>query len=261
MSNKVLLLTACVTPGGMAYTALQDSTERERQYLNALRWYLSNTEFPIVMCENTSYQLPAEFKPYIDSGRLEFLSFDGNNSFDKSRGKGLGEALIINYAIDHSRLIAQADIIMKVTGRQILRNIVFVVKHSTNPNCVYANMCKQNLGIMAALSQFYICPKTFYTKYFLSDIDKLDDSRFYYFEHLLYDSMALWKQDKAGCISEFWMPLKIEGVSGTQNKPLERRSMPWLRSIVRYLVHKFNWFRQGDNGIFTEAQIREFRMK
>jgi hypothetical protein len=136
MDNKVLLLTACITPGGMIYTALQDPKEREKQYLNALRWYLANTEFPIVLCENTNYQLPDEFLPYIDKGRLEYLTFDGNNSFDKSKGKGLGEALIIKYAIENSHLISKTNVIMKMTGRQILHNINFISKYSQRTNCI-----------------------------------------------------------------------------------------------------------------------------
>lgn len=259
MDNKVLLLTACITPGGMIYTALQDPKEREKQYLNALRWYLANTEFPIVLCENTNYQLPDEFLPYIDKGRLEYLTFDGNNSFDKSKGKGLGEALIIKYAIENSHLISKTNVIMKMTGRQILHNINFISKYSQRTNCIYANCCKQNLGIMEAFSQYYICPKELYTKIFLKDIGKLNDSRFYYFEHLLYDSMVLWKQDGYGNFSEFWMPLKIEGVSGSRNEPLSMKSFPWLRSLLKFLMHKVGYYRQFDNGIFTDSQIREYR--
>lgn len=259
MDNKVLLLTACITPGGMVYTALQDPKEREKHYLNALRWYLANTEFPIVLCENTNYQLPDEFQPYIDKGRLEYLTFDGNNSFDKSKGKGLGEALIIKYAIENSHLISKTNVIMKMTGRQILVNIGFVAEHCSGKDCVYANMAKENLGIMEALSQFYICPKSFYTNCFFSGINKLNDSRFYYFEHLLYDSMKEWKNNKKGKISEFWMPLKIKGVSGSSNTPLEIRSFAWLRSLARFILHKMGVYRQFANGIFTDEQIKEFR--
>lgn len=259
MNKKILLLTACITPGGMAYTKLQNPKVREQQYLHALKWYLENTNFPIVMCENTNYQLPREFDQFVREKRLEYLTFDGNNSFDKTRGKGFGEALIIQYAINNSQLLLDAEVVMKMTGRQILHNINFISKYSQHSNCIYANCCKQNLGIMEAFSQFYICPKEFYTKIFLKDIGKLNDSRFYYFEHLLYDSMVLWKQNGYGNFSEFWMPLKIEGVSGSRNEPLSMKSFPWLRSLLKFLMHKVGYYRQFDNGIFTDSQIREYR--
>lgn len=259
MSNRVLLLTACITPGGMAYTALQNPKIREEQYLNALNWYLANTDFRIVLCENTNYQLPKKYEGFINAYRLEYLTFDGNNNFDKSRGKGIGEALIIQYAIQHSKFIAEADVIMKMTGRQILKNINFVSNHCTDDSCVYANLLKMNLGIMEAQSQFYICHKSFYTDCFFKGIDKLDDSRFYYFEHLLYDSIQMWKKNKKGSNSEFWMPLRIEGMSGSFGKPIPKSSFPWAKSLIKYLMHKMGIYKSFNNGIFTDQQVREFR--
>lgn len=259
MDHKILLLTACITPGGMPYTALQDSTEREKQYLHALRWYLNHTDFQIVMCENTNYGLPEEFLSYQECGRLEYLTFDGNDSFDKSRGKGVGESLIIQYAIENSKLIATADTIMKMTGRQILKNINFIAKHCSKRNCVYANTDRFKSNIKFAFSQFIISPKSFYTDCFLKGIDKLDDSRFYYFEHLLADSMTKWKKDGKGDISEFWMPLLIEGYSGSQNLPLRNPSFPWLRSALKYFLHYIGIYKPLSIPFFTEQQIKDFR--
>ena len=36
--STVILLTACISPDGMAYTALQDSNERKRQYIDAIKF-------------------------------------------------------------------------------------------------------------------------------------------------------------------------------------------------------------------------------
>ena len=259
MNKRVLLLTACVTPAGMAYTALQDPHERERQYLNALSWYIKNTSLRIVMCENTNYQLPQEFSAFIKNGRLEYLTFNGNNSFDKSRGKGVGESLIIQHAIKYSKFIADADVIMKMTGRQILKNINFIVHHCTKDNCIYANNGRYYLNLRFAFSQFYICPKSFYKEYFLKGISRLDDSKFYYFEHLLADSIAEWKADGRGGSSEFWMPLLIDGTSGSCNAPLEHPSFPWLRSVLKYWLHRCGIYKKMPFGFFSEQQVRQFR--
>lgn len=258
MNNRVLLLTACITPDGMAYTALQNPKIREAQYLNALNWYLANTDFRIVLCENTNYKLPLDYSIYIENGRLEYLTFDGNNNFDKSRGKGIGEALIIQHAIKKSKFIAEADVIMKMTGRQILKNINFVVRHCLDSHCVYANLLKMNLGIMVALSQFFICHKSFYEDYFFNGIEKLDDSRFYYFEHLLYDSMQRWKHDGNGQISEFWMPLFIDGISGSLNKPVPSSKHFWAVALLKYIMHKVGIYKIHKHAYFTDQQIREF---
>ena len=58
----VILLTACVHPGGMPFTVLTDSSERLRQYRAALDFYLRETSYPIVFCENTLCDFSDDYK-------------------------------------------------------------------------------------------------------------------------------------------------------------------------------------------------------
>ena len=100
----VILLTSCVNPNGMPFTALSDINVRKQQYLDALRFYVNNTPLPIVYVDNSN----VDIKEYnvisnIVDDRLELLSFDGNH--DKEHGKGYGELEIIDYAIKHSNII------------------------------------------------------------------------------------------------------------------------------------------------------------
>lgn len=71
--NKVIVLTACINPKGMAYTALQNIEERKKQYTTALKWYLENTTLPIVFVENTGYDISFDFDVFIKNKRLECL--------------------------------------------------------------------------------------------------------------------------------------------------------------------------------------------
>ena len=75
----ILLLTGCINPNGMAFTALSNLEERKRQYINAIRYYLSNTNFQIVFCENSGTDISPLFQRGIDSGRMEYLTFNGNH--------------------------------------------------------------------------------------------------------------------------------------------------------------------------------------
>lgn len=128
MTNElVLLLTACVNPKGMSYTVLNDVEKRRQQYRDAINFYLSTTTLPIVVVENTLDTLGDEYKEQISQGRLEYLTFDGNN-FDKSRGKGYGEAKIMLYALEHSQLLKQCRYMVKVTGRLQVSNLEQAVK-------------------------------------------------------------------------------------------------------------------------------------
>lgn len=59
MKTPLLLLTACVNPNGMKFTALQDPKVRMTQYVKAVNFYLSKTDFPVLVVENSGYDLAA----------------------------------------------------------------------------------------------------------------------------------------------------------------------------------------------------------
>lgn len=47
-------MTACVDPQGMSNTILQDKDLRKQQYIEALDFYLTKTDLPIVFVENSN---------------------------------------------------------------------------------------------------------------------------------------------------------------------------------------------------------------
>lgn len=85
--SPVLLLTACINPNGMCKTVLTDTTQRLEQYLEAIRFYLKAIPNRVLFVENTDYDISSYFTKEIGQGRLECLSFNGND-YDKSFGKG-----------------------------------------------------------------------------------------------------------------------------------------------------------------------------
>lgn len=56
-SNHILLLTACINPGGMSFTAINNAELRKKQYIDALTFYLQSTSFSIVFVEKYEYRL------------------------------------------------------------------------------------------------------------------------------------------------------------------------------------------------------------
>ncbi len=110
----------------MTFTSLNDIYERKRQYIDALRWYLQNTSLKITFVENTETDFSNIFRTYVDSGRLEFITFNGND-FDKTKGKGYGEGIIIKKAFETSQFIEDSKYVIKITGRLILSNIQQVI--------------------------------------------------------------------------------------------------------------------------------------
>ncbi len=251
--STILFLTACVNPLGMAYTKLSNPEVRLQQYKESLDWYLANTDMKILMVENSAYDFSDSYQEQMDNGRLEFLVFDGNN-YDRSKGKGFGEALIMDYGIRHSDLIKNAsanDLIVKATGRLLCLNIQKLCMRYHNPDTVYSNIGKDDWNGNISDSQFVIAPISFWRDYFLPNREKIDDSARYHFEHLLYDSICKWK--KTGKRHrEFWLLPMIKGVSGTSGQIIMSSAHRDIRGRIMYMLHElgyrgyFNPFYKGD---------------
>lgn len=215
MGNKrkyVILLTACVNPGRMPYTVLTDKSVRLQQYRAALDFYLSQTSLPVVFCENTLCDFSADYQQYIDSGQLEYITFDGN-SFDHSKGKGYGEALIMEEAFSRSEQLQHCDIVIKITGRLIVKNISQLVNDNSRMLFPTIQTFPSANGMID--SRLIIMPKSFCTDEFLPAKSKINDSAEYYFEHLLFDTLK--NRQRFAHIPFLHVPL-IEGVSGSSGK-------------------------------------------
>ncbi len=240
-NNIVILLTACINPNGMAYTVLQDKDARLRQYREALDWYLNHVKNKIVFVENTGYNISPYYEYYIEAGQLEVLTFQGND-FDKKKGKGYGEALIIEYALNNSVFFRCCDVIIKITGRLICGNIMVMVKKYTNKNTIYALKKKDDKDGYLLNSQVIAAPLVFWKDYFVLKKDLIDDSRHYWFEHLLYDASKKWEKDGFS-FKDAWIVFKIKGVSGSNGNVI---NYPHLNNpfvfYLHYLLNKINYY-------------------
>ena len=207
----IILLTGCINPKGMAFTTLSKQEERKAQYINAIQYYLSNTSFKIVFTENSGTDISNLFKDAIESGRMEYLSFHGNQ--DKIRGKGYGECEIIEYALDNSKLIhfSKDQQIAKITGRLIVRNIKGIVRWHNFLFSKQTVSCTINSDLSFPDSRLIIAPVSFY-KVFLHSKELINDSNGYYFEHALCDVL---KKDTIYSYSPFLIKPCIEGISGS----------------------------------------------
>lgn len=242
MKDSVLLLTGCVDPQGMMRTELQNKNARLQQYKEAINWYLKNTDFCVVFAENSGYDISESFINYIAQGRLEILTYKGND-YDKSRGKGYGEALIIQYALQHSVFLNKGKAsIVKITGRLICQNINSVSSHCCDAGTVYGIPRLDDRGRKECISQVFLAPKQFYTNYFLLKVELLNDSENYWFEHLLYDSIQDWKIN-GHRFKEICVPLYLIGISGSNGTQIGRsRFIEFISFYLHYLLHRFNYY-------------------
>lgn len=244
MENKItVLLTACINPNGMCLTKLQDPETRLKHYLRALEYYLLNTRFKVVVVENTLFDFAKVIDlKWIVNGRLEVLFFDGNN-YDKTKGKGLGEALIIDYAFKNSRFLVDSDYVLKITGRYIITNLEKNLKYVEE----YILQKKEIVIVeemyyryKSASSECLFASKLFYLNYFLSKIDQIDDSASFFFEHLLYKSINQWRKDYYFFV--FRTSLDFDAISGTTSAVIRKDFKVRLLHIMRRYFYNTIYF-------------------
>lgn len=238
-SKYCILLTACINPQGMSYTSLLDKDERWRQYEKALLFYLKESRLPVVFVENTEFILPEQFQRYIDDNRLEYITFNGN-TFDRTLGKGYGEALMMKYAFDNSTFLKECEYVVKITGRLMLNNLSSLLlehkffHHNSDSTVFY--FCMDLID-----SRCFVSKTSFLKKNFFPKIDDIDDSRNYYFEHCLDDCLTKQSKTFLFCIPQF------EGISGTTGQTYSKVSI-LSRQYWRYKKINFLKYIALKNG-------------
>jgi hypothetical protein len=218
----VILLTACINPDGMLLTQLTDPEIRKSQYVEALRFYLGQTDYPIVFVENSGNDISHLFQSEITSGKLEMITFEGN--MNKTKGKGFGECEIIEHALDHSQVIknclAECNenhtklMVMKITGRLIIKNFRALIKGRFPFQHHEDLVCELNTGKSFAASQVFISSCEV-LRDIVDNKECLDDNKGVWFEHLLA-RVAFQRKCR---YFPFSVKPDIQGIAGSAGKP------------------------------------------
>lgn len=256
--KHIILLTSCVNPNGMPFTALSDINVRKQQYLDALRFYVNNTPLPIVYVDNSN----VDIKEYnvisnIVDDRLELLSFDGNH--DKEHGKGYGELEIIDYAIKHSNIInSNKNVsIIKITGRLVIVNIMTILnqlKYNILPSS-NSVICSMNSDFSMADSRLLIAPLNFY-KRLIENRMAINDSEGVYLEHVL---CSLIKKQNLYAFHTFFSEPQYQGVSGSTNITYEAKKHTFSEKIryAEYVISQIFMFPYAKKKHFHVHFIRK----
>jgi hypothetical protein len=232
MGKYVILLTACINPDGMSFTKLTNPDERKRQYADALLYYLTHTSLPIVFAENSNTDISHLFTDQFSGGRLEILTFQGNKN--KTKGKGYGEAEIIEYAMNHSQMIDNTSCIIKITGRLIVENIQSIIDERSLLKLNQSVQCTILSKFSYADSRLMIVPVAF-MKCFLARKSQIDDSKKMIFEEVLLDTI---KEVKAYYYFPFTKEPQIVGMSGTTGEVYQQSPQHSFKDRMLYLKYQ-----------------------
>lgn len=130
--DLVLLMTAAiaVNPGIPSHggVRIQDPHQREADYLASFRYYLTHHSVvrKIVLFDNSGWPMDKFHQAARDDNPLgkqvEVLS-QACNDFPAIWGKGYGEMLLIDRALESSKLLAESPYFAKLTGRLRVLNM------------------------------------------------------------------------------------------------------------------------------------------
>ena len=155
--NIVILLTGCIVPNTDDVLAIKDIQTRKKQYIDAINWYLTNTPYKVVFGENSGTDISNEIsKDYLD--RVEFITFESKPILP-DRGKGYKEMEIIEACINESTFIENAQVVVKGTGRLILKNIMSLTRLMPRRNDYFIYSWMSTKKVMCDSRFFFCSPK------------------------------------------------------------------------------------------------------
>jgi len=110
-----ILLTGTIDTNSCINTKRTNIEDRINDYYNNINKILQDTDLDIVFVENSNHPLGI-LSQVLSSERVEVLQFSGN-TFDRRLGKGHGEWMIINHALENSTKLRTVEYLAKLTGR------------------------------------------------------------------------------------------------------------------------------------------------
>lgn len=234
MQNKiVLLLTGTINIQNKMFTAFTDKEKRKADYIDTLYYYLKTYKYPIVFVENSNQDISALFSNYIKEGRLEVLTFDGNN-YEPELGKGLGEMRCMEHAMNESKMITPDSFVFKITGRYKILNLPKYIQFYEQDESIELMADLTNNFKLSASSFFGFKPK-FAFNYLLPQGSILNDSENRYFEHILAKAILIAVSENINFRLLKYYP-KISAISGTTAKRYKKSFFHYFPRNMKYLL-------------------------
>lgn len=226
--NTVLLLTSTVTPIGI--DSIGNTKERLYEYLTAIEFYINHTDYHIIVVDNSGFDF---YSVMSQTDKFETFSYKADTQ-DSKYGKGYGEAKIIKTAFNEFPSLRNADQVVKITGRHIIRNIETLLSSCRNINCVYAD---SDIKVSYPHSYMFAAPPKFYQDYLLKMYEEMDDSKGIHFEHIFAKCIHLWKT--AGLKhKQFMLPIHIIGHPGNSTTEYKRPNIfRYFVIFAKYLIY------------------------
>lgn len=230
-----VLLTATIRAHDVIYCERRDTVQRQSDYERAIRFWAGERLAPrIVLVENSGADL-SPLRQILtragwDDSEFELLSFT-EEPYPPELGKSYGEMRILQFALEHSNIVRESDVILKGTGRYIPTNF-FRVWSGIAASGAFVVMANQH-GDRQSDSRFFAGSPLFFRTYLFACAGLLNDGKGYYMEHALHYAMERAATDGYRVVSFPAGGFLIDGVQGSRNVPFE---YPYYKRIVYRII-------------------------
>jgi len=242
--NHALILTACIKPENIPFLERVSEIDRLNDYKETFnKWCNNKLVDKIIFIENSGYDLSFFKNKAKDfpQKKIEIISSNLNNTFEKKLGKGYGEYLCFKEVIDKSKIYKNTEFFIKITGRYYVNNYTkFFNEFKKKKPDIY--ICIKN-NLSFAESHVFCGSKRFFSNYVISSASKIDDSIGVFMEHCLAKAALLGISDNL-IFNHFQIYPDICAIIGTNNKKIKNNFIKkiklfFLGRIKNYLLsHK-----------------------
>ncbi len=180
MINAILCMTGTIRPN-TDRVSRTDALERLADYKKCIRFYLDQTNLPIYFLENSDYDLSedVDFKEFQSLNRFHLLRFEPHP--DSEKGKGFQEFYTLDRFVGKH---LEADVLIKVTGRYVVKNIANLIPQLTAPLNIDLHR-----KMKVAITGFFAVEKSVYLNHFYQKYTQANDAEGRFIEHVLYDEI------------------------------------------------------------------------
>ena len=230
-----IILTCTVNPIQMPNLVRNNPEIRFQDYKKSFNFWVNNAFVnKIILLENSNFDLSYfnEVAEDIKNKKIEIISSNSNNEYDKSLGKGYGQYLCLKEIFDQSQIAKTTKYFIDVTGRHCVKNFKAIIEDIIkNESDIYVNITD---NLKFADANIYGGTKDFFINYLLPETKKTNDSQNKIFENCVASATLKAISDGMN-LSKTPIYADIDGFIGTNGKKYKQSI---IKKIKLFLFRK-----------------------
>jgi hypothetical protein len=193
MSQTVLITTATTPPDGVPFLQMTNVAARYLTAKAALFFWAGQGIEKIVVADATGQCLLNEEELTLlkqMNVEVEQIHYQQNHDLIKLKGKGYGEGLLIQFALENSEFLKNQTSFFKCTGKVFCRNfdeIRRLIEHNGVTNIFWRHLQAGTEQRPWADMRFFYATKDFCEKYLVPAYLKTDDRKLEVAEQFCFD--------------------------------------------------------------------------